>query len=99
MNELDLLIVLGVVSAGFIGYRLGFVTRVVSWIGLTLGLVVAAKIAPSVIRQMHSDGASSRYLFVAIALLVGFGFGGQALGLFIGSRLHHTIPDGTARRV
>ena len=44
MNLLDLLLV-GLLVAGVVGgYRLGFVTRVTSWIGLVAGLVLA--IAP-----------------------------------------------------
>ncbi len=98
-NLLDVLILVGVVAAGVVGYRLGFVTRALSWIGLTLGLIVAVRVVPAAVSHLHSGGASRTYLAVAIALLAGFGFAGQALGLAIGSRVHHTIPHGAARKV
>lgn len=97
-NGLDGVILAAAVLTGVVGYRLGFVTRVVSWIGLTVGLVVGARMVPVAVGAMHSGGASTRYLFVAIALLAGCGFVGQALGFAVGGRLHHTIHARQARR-
>ncbi len=98
-NLLDGLIVVSVIAAAVVGHRLGFVARVLSWVGLALGLTVAAAVVPTVVRHLHSGGASRTYLIVAIALLAAFGFAGQALGLAVGSRVHRIIPRGTARQV
>ena len=41
MNWVDLVVLAGVVLAAVIGFRLGFVTRVLSWIGMLVGIVLA----------------------------------------------------------
>ena len=41
MNFLDLVIALAVAGAAYLGYRLGFLRRMLSWAGLVLGLIVA----------------------------------------------------------
>jgi S1-C subfamily serine protease len=86
------------VGAALGGYRLGFLTRVSSWVGMGAGIVVGALVLPSVLRNL--EGASStQLLFVTMGTLVGTAFIGQALGLFIGSRLHATLPGDGVRSV
>ena len=51
MSWLDLIIVGLAVLAAVGGYRLGFLARASSWIGLGLGLYVAARILPPVCRR------------------------------------------------
>jgi hypothetical protein len=51
MNLLDLVLVLTAISAAVGGYRLGFLVRVVSWLGLVAGVVLAAALLPSVLRR------------------------------------------------
>src|SRR2546429_6292723 len=70
-NLLDLLIVVAAVMAGVGGYRIGFVTRVTSWIGLGLGLAVAARFLPKVVDRFHFETPSSRLLLAAGVLVVG----------------------------
>ena len=48
MNELDLIFLLGALVAGLGGWRFGFVRRVIGWIGLVIGVVVASKLLPVV---------------------------------------------------
>lgn len=98
MNALDALVVLFAVSAGVAAWRLGFVARSTSWIGMAAGVYVAARILPAALDRL--DSASETQAFVAVvALLVGGGFLGQALGLLVGGRLRVAIPEGSARRV
>lgn len=86
MNLFDLVIVALVVAAAVGGYRLGFVTRVLSWIGMAIGLVIAVKILPSVLDRMR--GATQLWvLFVALAILFGLAFAGQGIGFAIGHRV------------
>jgi S1-C subfamily serine protease len=98
VDFLDLLIVVFVVSAVVGGYRLGFIARVASWIGLIIGLAVAAHFLRDVVDALHDSSPSDKLLIVA-ATLIGAGFVGQALGLILGSTFHHKLPDGTLRKV
>jgi S1-C subfamily serine protease len=95
---LDLLLVVGAVAAAIGGYRLGFLARVTSWLGLALGVVVGSLLLPEVMHRL--EGASDVTMaFVAICALAGTALIGQAAGLVLGSRLHIALPDGSARTV
>jgi S1-C subfamily serine protease len=98
MNALDVLILLSALSAGVAAWRLGFVARAASWIGMACGVYLAGRLLPTVLD--HLEDASETQAFLAvIALLVGGGFLGQALGLLVGGRLRVAIPEGSARTV
>lgn len=97
MNLLDVLIVLTLVAAAVGGYRLGFVARATSWIGLGLGLLAGARLLPVLLRAM-SGGTQAELFFVAAGVLVGCGLIGQALGLLIGSRLQVRLQHPAVRR-
>jgi S1-C subfamily serine protease len=98
VNLLDVLILGAAVMAGFGGYRIGFVTRVTSWIGLGLGIAVAARFLPRAVDRFHFQNPTSRLLLAAGLLVVG-AFIGQALGLIVGARIHSVLPIGPARTV
>lgn len=98
MNFLDLLIVVAALGAGVVGYRLGFVTRVISWVFLGVGLYVAARFLPSLARSADQSATSQQVLLLSLLILAGGAFIGQAIGLAIGSRLNRTLPRGTVRR-
>ncbi|MEJ7765467.1 MAG: MarP family serine protease [Acidimicrobiales bacterium] len=99
MNLLDLIIAAAAVAAGAGGYRLGFLARATSWIGMGVGLYVAARLLPSAV-ELLGDGAdsASRLLIVAVVLLGG-AFLGQGLGLLAGMQLRTAVPPGPARGV
>ncbi|MBK9178200.1 MAG: MarP family serine protease [Acidimicrobiales bacterium] len=96
MNVLDVVILLVVVSAGIGGYRLGFLTRITSWVGLGLGLLLGARLLPPLLRAMP-DAGQAELFFVAAGVLVGSGLVGQALGLLVGSRIQQELPGPGAR--
>jgi S1-C subfamily serine protease len=98
MNLLDGLILAAAVAAGVGGYRLGFVARVASWIGMAAGLVISASLLPTVIGTFRGPDPTAR-LMLAAGLLIGGAFLGQAIGLLAGTRLHLAIPEGSARAV
>jgi S1-C subfamily serine protease len=98
VNTLDLIVVLGGVAAAVGGYRLGFLARAASWIGLGVGLFVAARLLPSAMALFQGPDPTSK-LMVASVLLIGGAFAGQALGLVAGSSLARAVPHGTARTV
>jgi len=98
LNALDLVILAIAAAAAVGGYRLGLVARAASWFGMVVGIGVAARVAEPVLEAMDraDDG---RLLLTAAALLIGGAFVGQALGLVVGARLHHSLPAGGARRL
>jgi len=99
VNLLDLLIVVAVAGAGAVGYRLGFLARATSWIGLAIGLYVGARLLPSAIELIGSGADNLSRLLVAVVVLMGGAFLGQALGLLAGSRLRTALPPGPLRGV
>src|SRR3989442_8393671 len=98
MNVLDLIIVLFVLTATIGGYRLGLLMRAASWVGLTIGIIVASHFAPDVISSF-ADEPSSNKLLIAAGLFLGAAFAGQALGLLIGSSFHRFLPIGPLRQI
>jgi S1-C subfamily serine protease len=98
VNLLDLLLLLLALSAAVGGYRLGFFARVVSWLGLAVGVVVGYNVLPGLLRRL--EGASRPSLvMVAVATLLGAGLVGQGLGLTLGSKLNIGLPEGSARTI
>jgi len=100
------LVILGVVAGLAIGgYRLGFVTRVTSWIGLAIGIAVASWAAPKVLdtlpRALGMVGdldPGSRLVIVGGAFVVIASLGG-ALGTTVGASIRRVIPAGPLRQV
>jgi S1-C subfamily serine protease len=92
VNLLDVVILATAVLAGVGGYRLGFIARVASWAGMTLGVVVAARALPDVVEGL-GDGTDPRgRLALATVVLLAGAFLGQALGLVVGHRAHVAVP-------
>lgn len=86
MNLLDL-VLLGLGAVAMLGgYRLGFLTRTASWVGMGLGLFFAARSLPWLVEQFEHESPASLLLLAGIVLLVG-SFLGQAVGVLVGSRL------------
>jgi S1-C subfamily serine protease len=98
MDLLDLIVILVAVLAAIGGYRLGFLGRVTSWLGLGLGLYAAIRLLPTVLLHLSSTSPGTQ-LAVSILLLVGGALLGQAAGLMLGSRLHRALPLGPVRQV
>lgn len=96
MNALDLAILAAAAAAAVGGHRLGFVARATSWLGMLVGIAVAARAVGPVGRAME-DAGDARLLLTATGLLLGGAFLGQALGLLIGARLHYALPQGRTR--
>lgn len=98
VNTLDLVVGALLVGAGVGGYRLGLLARVTTWIGMALGLFAAARLLPPVLRSIE-DGSDQQLLFATLGTLLGGAFIGQALGLWVGARLHVVLPIGGVRAV
>ncbi len=91
-----MLLVLCGVGAAVGGYRLGFLTRVASWVGMAIGVVVGSLVLTPVLRSLD-EASGPQLLLVTMGILVGSAFIGQAIGLFAGARLHATLPGASVR--
>jgi len=99
LNALDVALVGIALMAAVGGWRLGLITRALSWAGMSVGLAVAARLVPSVATSTRTSASSGQTVMIALALLVGGAFLGQAVGLMAGNRLHLGVRSPTARRV
>lgn len=86
MNGLDLLVAGMALGAAVGGYRLGFVTRVVSWIGSAVGLWVALRILPAVLERLRG-GEPLWLLVIALLVVLGGLTAGQSAGFAVGARI------------
>ncbi|MGH9076545.1 MAG: MarP family serine protease [Acidimicrobiales bacterium] len=98
MDGLDVLVVSAAVGAAVLGFRLGFLARIVSWIGLAAGFYLAARLVPRLVRVAGLGSASSRLLFAFLVLIAGTAVG-YGVGLLAGARLQSALPPGPARFV
>ena len=87
MNFLDLLIVGAVAGAAYLGYRLGFVRRVLSWSGLAIGLVIALLFVNDVAESLRGSPPRTR-LLVALGFVFLVATVCQAIGLAVGNATH-----------
>lgn len=92
----DLIVVVLVVAFATAGYRLGFLGRVLSWLGVAAGLYVAILVLPAVIPHMESATPVEQFV-IAVAILIGGAMVGSALGLLVGANLHRALPIGPLR--
>jgi len=97
VNLLDLAVVTLAIVAAVGGYRLGFVTRVISWVGMAVGLFAAVRLLPVLLDRLRG-GDSNVLLLAALGLIFGCAFLGQAIGVLIGNRLRPVDSDGTVTR-
>lgn len=98
MNTLDVLLVLLAVAAASGGWRVGFVARSVSWLGMALGLLLAAKALPSLLRRLQ-DVDEITALAIVMGTLLSGAVVGQVLGFLLGARLRLAIGRGPLERL
>jgi S1-C subfamily serine protease len=92
VNALDFVVIAAMIAAGYFGYRLGFVARVVSWAGLAIGVVLAVAFVDDITSKLSSQ-ASQTKLFVALAFFLVLATVGQALGYAAGIALRSRLPS------
>ena len=96
MNAFDIGILVVAGLAAFGGWRMGFLARVLSWVGLGAGVYLAVRYLPNIVNFFSVSGSVAR-VALAVAVLLVFAFVGQGIGLMVGSRLHSVLPFGGFR--
>ncbi len=91
MNLLDVLLLVAMGAAAYGGYRLGFVTRALSWAGLATGVAVAVVFVDDLADALRDEPERSR-LVAALALVFVLGTVGQVAGLAAGTALRDRLP-------
>ena len=96
----DIGLALVMLLAAFGGSRLGLLTRVWSWLGLGIGLVVATRVAGPAVAPLEDQDAFVRLIATLMVVMICAGVG-QSIGFTIGNRLRRGLPDSlqTADRV
>ncbi|HWC12419.1 MAG TPA: CvpA family protein, partial [Acidimicrobiales bacterium] len=89
MSLFDLAIVVLVLILAVGGYNLGFVARVTSWIGVAIGIAVAAFVAPRILDSFRLPDPTSNLVLVAGIFIVIASMGG-AVGTAIGTQLRRS---------
>lgn len=98
MSFLDIALLIAFAIAAVTGFRLGFIARVSSWLGLALGLTLGVLILPFVIDQL-GRGNSAVGAGIAIGVLLVSGLIGQAIGFAVGGKFAPKSPVGTIATV
>ena len=106
VNAFDIGILVCAAIAAWAGWRMGFLARIFSWVGLGAGLYLAVRFMPNVLDllglssgrvQPASSTVRDATIVLAVVLLLGGAFVGQGVGLFVGARLHSVLPFGGVR--
>ena len=97
MNGLDFAVLGVAIMAGLGGYRLGFLGRVASWLGLAAGFYLAVRLLPRIAVAIHSASPGT-IVVVGVVVLVAGAAVGQAIGMIAGAKLHRALPLGPARQ-
>ena len=79
------------------GYRMGFLARVASWIGLGVGIFAAVRLSPVVLERVDAGVPETR-LLLALLLFAVVASAGASLGAVAGASLRSLIPPGTGLR-
>jgi S1-C subfamily serine protease len=90
-------VLVAVVSAAVGGYRMGFLARVASWVGLGAGVYAAARLAP-VVLDKYQGGMPETRLLLALGLFLVVSTAGASLGALAGTSVRRLIPPGTGLR-
>jgi S1-C subfamily serine protease len=91
VDTLDLIVFVLVGAAAVGGWRLGFLARAASWIGMGLGVFLATRILPAI---GDSEEDPQRLLLLGLVILFAGAIIGQVAGLVVGARLRSVIRPG-----
>lgn len=84
-------------SAAVGGYRMGFLARMLSWVGLGAGVYAAVRLSPVLLDQVQFSQPETRLLLALGAFLL-LTTAGASLGAVAGHSVRQLIPPGTGLR-
>jgi S1-C subfamily serine protease len=96
LNLVDLAIVVALIFALSSGFRRGFWLSLSQYVGLLLGVLVGAALAPPLLSLLHIDSPSAKSLG-ALAILVVSGTVGSTLGYWMGEPIRARLVTGQGR--
>ena len=99
LNLFDLVIIGFIAVAALGGYRAGFVTRVISWIGLGVGVLAAIWVGPSVLDPLANAADPQLRALLTVGLFMAAASLGATLGEIVGLKVRRLIPFGPIRMV
>jgi S1-C subfamily serine protease len=91
VNALDLVVIVLAFGAAVGGWRLGFVARALGWVGVAVGIAVAARFVPRVVTAFGGTRPENRAA-VAVGFLLLAAALGQTVGLGLGALVHRVLP-------
>jgi S1-C subfamily serine protease len=91
VNVLDIILIVALAIAGYIGYRFGLAARALSWAGLTIGLIVGVEFVDDIARALQGSTPRTR-LLASLAFLLLVALIGQSLGIALGSLVRRHLP-------
>ena len=89
MNLLDVILVVATVGFAIGGFRQGFLTAALSFLGFFGGAVLGAQLADPVAGRLSQD--SSWRVAVAVAVVLGVAFVGQVIAVWVGAQLRRRL--------
>lgn len=92
MNLLDATILALAAGAVVGGYRVGLITRAVSWVAMGVGVVIGVRLLPWVLDRVDTTN-EARVLLITLGVVGGTAFALQAVGLLVGARIHLSLPE------
>jgi S1-C subfamily serine protease len=92
VNLLDAGILLAGGGAAWLGYRYGLLARALSWLGLTVGVVLGVLFVDDIANALQGSTPRTR-LIASLAFLFLVSVTGQALGIAAGALLRKNLPD------
>ncbi|MEQ8718208.1 MAG: MarP family serine protease [Acidimicrobiales bacterium] len=91
MNLLDLVVLALAVASGVVGYQLGFLRRISTWIGAAAGLLVAVLLLPE-IAELYDDSSNFTVLMLMLGVVVATTTAGELVGVLVGNSLRLVLP-------
>lgn len=96
MGLVDVAVLLAVLAGGVAGWRLGFVTRLVSWLLMAIGLVVAVRLLPWVLGWWGGSSGTTATLVAVGVVFAGLTLG-QTVGFTVAARIAPRRRGGPVR--
>lgn len=97
MNWIDAIILLALFGGAAAGFRLGFVTRVLSWLCMLAGAIAGLLVVGPLLDGLAAESTAGTTLLAVTVVLAGAAFG-QVVGLLVGAYVRPSAQEPRASR-